>query len=164
MSPRVWLRISASAGVVALASIARADFAPSDQYGLFNLNNDVISDQQTGLHWQRYASATTVTWAGTFGLCSSLSLDTYTTGWRVPSYKELLTLVDETPNTEYEGGGLEEKAIDTNAFPRTAIDYYYWSSSTLSGQTGTGYAVDFHTGVPILLDALKSGYVRCVHD
>jgi hypothetical protein len=151
------------AGVVALSSLARAD-APPDQYNLFNLNTVIIEDLNTGLHWQRYPSLTPVPWAGTFGVCDSVSLDTYTTGWRVPSYKELLTLVDEVPHTEYENGALVQKAIDPNAFPGTAVDTPYWSSSVPASQPTNGYAVNFHTGVPQLQDTLTSFYVRCVHD
>lgn len=163
MSPRVWLRVTSAAGVVALASLARAD-APGDQYNLFNLNSDVIQDNWTGLRWQRYASTTPVPWAGTFGVCASLSLDTYTTGWRVPSYKELLTLVDEAPHTEYENGALVQKAIDPNAFPRILVDTPYWTSSASAAQPGNAYSVNFHTGVPQIQDELNSLYVRCVHD
>jgi hypothetical protein len=163
VSPRIWLRVTSVAGVAALASLARAD-APIDQYNLFNLNSDVIQDNYTGLRWQRYASTTPVPWAGTFAVCASVSLDTYTTGWRVPSYKELLTIVDEAPHTEYENGLLVQKAIDPNAFPGTAVDNPYWTSSVPAFQPTNAYSVNFHTGVPQLQDALNPIYVRCVHD
>jgi hypothetical protein len=156
--------VTVGAGAVALASLARAD-APSDQYDFFNSNNDVIHDAQTGLYWQRYASSTTVTWDGAFTVCSSLSLDAYTMGWRVPSYKELLTIVDEVPHTEYEGGGLVSKALDSHAFPGAeVVTAAYWTSSTYPADSGSAYSVDFENGVP--QQEVKSHllYVRCVHD
>jgi hypothetical protein len=164
VSARRWLRVSTLAGgAVVLASVARAD-APLDQYGLFNLNSDVIQDVHTGLQWQRYASTTPVTYDGSFAVCSSLSLDTLTTGWRVPSYKELMTLVDEEPHTEYENGALVEKAIDPNAFPGMAVDNSYWTSSLFPAQSGYAYVINFRTGIPQGDDASFSHYVRCVHD
>jgi hypothetical protein len=163
VSARLWLRVTSAAAAVALSSLARAD-APPDQYDLFNVNSDVIQDLYTDLYWQRYASSTPVPWARSFAVCESLSLGKYPNGWRVPSYKELLTLVDEAPHTEYESGALVQKAIDPNAFPGTTVDTPYWTSSMPASQPTNAYAVNFHTGVPQLQDALTSFYVRCVHD
>lgn len=164
---RRWLRVStAAAGVVALASLAHAD-APPDQYGLFNATYQVIEDVQTGLYWQRYPAPTTPATALSFddaaSYCANLSLGSYATGWRVPSYKELLTLVDEAPHVEYEDGGLVPKAIDGNAFPDTAVDEPYWTSSLFPALTGYAYFVDFSTGIPNDDKIGRSYYVRCVH-
>jgi hypothetical protein len=165
VSARRRLRAGLAAGaIVGLTALARAD-APSDQYSLFNMNDDVIVDAHTGLRWQRVASATAVDYADAFGVCASLSLDTSTTGWRVPSYKELLTLVDEAPHTEYVGGALTRKWVDPNAFPATAVDLPYWTSSTYPYSAGSAaYAVSFHTGAPLGDDTILLHYVRCVHD
>jgi hypothetical protein len=153
----------AASAIVGLATLARAD-APSDQYNLFNESSDVINDQRTTLSWQRVASPTPVNQAGAFVACASLSLDSLATGWRVPSYKELLTLVDEVPHTEYEDGQLVEKAIDPDAFPGTAVDHAYWTSSPYAAQPNTAYTVSFDTGLPVGDDTIHSNYVRCVHD
>jgi hypothetical protein len=150
--------------VVALATLARAD-APPDQYNLFNQNNDVIPDLRTGLSWQRYPPATGVSFDAAAAYCSQLSLDTLTTGWRVPSYKELLTLVDEAPHVEYEGGQLVQKAIDGNAFPGAAVGSNYWTSSPYPLQAGYAYTINFHDGTALQADVVTSNafYVRCVH-
>ena len=153
----------AATAVVALATFARAD-APSDQYNLFNQNNDVIPDRWTGLSWQRSPPTTPVTFAAAAAYCGQLSLDTMSTGWRVPSYKELLTLVDESPHPEYEGNQVVEKYIDGNAFPGAAVTAApYWTSSAYPGTAGYAYAVNFHNGVPQAQDMGNSAYVRCVH-
>ena len=159
-----WLRATVAAtGVLALASLARAD-APPDQYNLFNLNSDVIQDLWTGLSWQRYPPATSVTFDAAAAYCASLSLDTMTTGWRVPSYKELLTIVDEAPHVEYEGAQLVQKAIDGNAFPGAAVDVPYWTSSLYPAAKNNAYVVDFgNGGVPGPDAIVHSDYVRCVH-
>jgi hypothetical protein len=161
---RRWLRATFGASaVLVLVTLARAD-APFDQYNLFNLNSDVIQDQQTGLYWQRYPPTTDVDFDGAASYCGQLSLDTFATGWRVPSYKELLTLVDESPHVEYENGTVVEKYIDGNAFPGAAVSSSYWTSSAYPGAPAVeGYAVDFHTGVPAAQDRASSQVVRCVH-
>jgi Protein of unknown function (DUF1566) len=152
----------AASAIAGLATLARAD-APSDQYNLFNGGSDVIKDQRTALSWQRVASPTPVDQDAAFAACAALSLS-LTTGWRVPSYKELLTLVDEAPHTEYENGQLVAKAIDPDAFPGTAIDHAYWTSSPYAGVPNNAYTVSFDTGLPAAEDTLHSNYVRCVHD
>jgi hypothetical protein len=152
----------AASAVVVLATLARAD-APSDQYNLFNLNSDVIQDEQTGLYWQRYPPATGISFDAAAVYCGQLSLDTLTTGWRVPSYKELQTLVDEAPHYEYEGSQLVEKAIDGNAFPGAAVTSPYWTSSPYPSQPGDAYTIDFRTGVPVQGNMSTALYVRCVH-
>jgi len=161
---RRWLRASLVAGaVVGLATLARAD-APSDQYEFFDLTTTVIQDLRTGLYWQRYPPATGVSFAGAAAYCASLVPDGGGPAWRVPSYKELLTLVDESPHTEYTGGQLQQKAIDGNAFPQIPVDLSYVTSSVYPGTpSGYVYTVDFHNGLPGAADATQSFYVRCVY-
>jgi hypothetical protein len=163
-----WLRLAACAGVVALASLARAD-APLDQYAVFGGSDPYIQDNYTGLIWQRAASRSQMVWLDMFGPsgpCTTLSFPpSYPTGWRVPSYKELMTLVDEVPHTEYEGVGLVEKAIDIKAFFGTDVGASYWTSSIPASQPSKAYVIDFRTGEPALQDAAQACcYVRCVHD
>lgn len=159
-----WLRGSlAAAGVLALASLARAD-APPDQYGLFNATDTVIVDTQTGLTWQRYPPSVTTSFQGAATYCATLSLGQFATGWRVPSYKELLTLVNETPDWQYyEVGGWVPVYVDANAFPQTQPSPY-WSSSLYPGsQDDSAYCVDFSSGAGSANLQSSGYYVRCVH-
>lgn len=168
MRPRPWIRATLGAGtVVILATLARAD-APQTQYNLFNNNSDVIQDLQTGLFWQRDPPAAGLSFDAAAAYCGQLSLDTLTTGWRVPSYKELLTLVDESPHYEYEGGQLVEKWIDGNAFlgelASPVLTFGYWTSSPYPGPpVANGYTVNFNTGYAQNQSLASSQYVRCVH-
>ncbi|HEY3819203.1 MAG TPA: DUF1566 domain-containing protein [Polyangiaceae bacterium] len=153
----------AASAVLVLATLARAD-APTDQYALFNLNSDIIQDQRTGLSWQRYPTATAVSFASAANVCQALSLDTLTTGWRVPSYKELLTLVDEAPHVEYEGAALVQKWIDGDAFPGAPVTLNgYWTSSAYPLTPGYAYSVNFNTGLAEAHSIGNAQYVRCVH-
>jgi hypothetical protein len=160
------LRSIAAGAIVALVIASQAHAtAPGDQYGIFDMNDLYITDTKTGLVWQRHASTTAVSFADAALVCSSLSLQPgELSGWRVPSYKELLTIVDEEPQSEYDSGQLVPKAIDTNAFPRTQVDASYWTSSVYPVGSGRAYAVNFSDGVPT--DEYQTGlfHVRCVHD
>jgi len=149
--------------LVAIVSLARAD-APPDQYELFSSGTLTIHDVYTNLFWQRTASTATYSFAGAATYCQGLSLDGIST-WRVPSYKELLTLVDEHPHFEYGMGGLVAHAIDPNAFPQTAVDNFYWTSSVFPQAPAPlyGYAVSFSDGTGQQSGLMQALYVRCVH-
>jgi hypothetical protein len=161
---RLALRVvGAAAGVVALGSLAWAD-APPGQYSYFDLRDQSILDLKTGLRWQRYA-APPVSSASAVSYCAGLSLSGFGAGaWRLPSYKELLTLVDESPHIEYPTGAPVQIAIDGNAFSGTAVDAPYWTSSPYPPMSGNAYAVDFSTGAgQDVAIASANLYVRCVH-
>ncbi len=176
-------------GAVVVVSVARAD-APGQgtsdsQYGAFDETNVTITDNHTHLTWQRAAPPATTppTLGEAFTYCQGLSLGILTSGWRVPSYKELLTLVDESPHVEYDNatGARVYKAIDPNAFgldlargEQTPTSAPYWSSSVLdpsvtiapfcnSGVT-CAYVVEFTTGSTAALPSGFGALVRCVHD
>jgi hypothetical protein len=170
MSARLRMRRAAggAVAVVALASFARADTdAPSDQYNLFNQNSLVIQDDWTQLVWERYPPTTSVSFYDAEVYCSMLSLPTGTgasTGWRMPSYKELMTIVDETPHVEYENGALITKWIDGDAFFGASVAPAYWTSSPYPVGSGDAYTIDFNTGLPQPQNITGNSYlVRCVH-
>jgi hypothetical protein len=160
--PRLRATLSATA-LAAVVSLARAD-APPDQYVLFNSGSLTIADQYTNLVWQRTVPMTQYDFWHAATYCQGLSLDGFS-NWRVPSYKELLTLVDENPHFEYEYGSLVPHAIDPNAFPATPVGSPYWTSSMYPADTtrGSAYAVDFGTGTGRQEDLKVPLDVRCVH-
>jgi hypothetical protein len=166
VTARVRLRaVLGLAGAVAIAVIARAD-APRDQYAPFNMNVETIQDVRTSLVWQRSRNTVPplITFAGAVAYCKTLALASSATGWRLPSYKELLTIVDESPHLEYENGGLVSKAIDFSAFPGTLTDAPYWTSSLYAKDPTYAYAVNFRDGRPVSQDLTQTGHVRCVYD
>jgi hypothetical protein len=80
--------------------------------------NGTITDNNTGLMWQKEDDNTTRRWESAISYCEGLSLGSYT-DWRLPNIKELRSIVD---NTKY------NPAIDTTYFPNTA-SFNYWSST-----------------------------------
>ncbi len=163
MRPLALRAAAAGAGLVALVSIARAD-APPGQYRVFNRSDVVIIDNGTQLTWQRAVVYQATSFADATSYCAGLALS-QTPGWRVPSYKELLTLVDESPHTEYPTGAPVQIAIDASAFPGTPVDQPYWTSSVYLQGATSAYAVRFSDGAGLaVLMATPGYYVRCVHD
>ncbi len=148
--------------VITVGVFAHAD-APPDQYVNFDLADTVIMDAYTKLSWQRTVTTQT-DFPGAVAACNGLSLGTFPTQWRLPSYKELLTLVDESPHYEYENGRMQV-AIDGNAFPGTPVTNNsgdYWTSSA-SGASNV-FVVEFQHGTANALPSGSTAYVRCVHD
>jgi hypothetical protein len=150
-------------GVALYASTALAN-APSDQYAMFSQTTTYISDVKTGLSWQRQVVHMD-TWEGAQAYCNTLHLEmSFDCGWRLPSYKELLTLVDENPHGEYDTGSGKYvmKWIDPNAFLGTPIDLPYWTSSP--APNSQAWTVDFRTGIGAQDNPAHMNWVRCVID
>jgi hypothetical protein len=169
--PFAWGRgILAAAGLVLLATAARAD-APGIQYDLFDISAPIIHDKWTNLYWQRKAPpAAGLTLAGAVQYCDALVLGsgTMATGWRLPSYKELQTLIDETPHDEFDPPTLsrESKWIDDYAFGGEDANSFYWTSSLypLDSSKTSYYYVDFMRAATGATAASTRLDVRCVHD
>lgn len=134
-------RLLVGFGCIAITAVVRAD-APAGQYAPFDKDNTTIVDNFTGLTWQRNATGA-ATWLGAKLACSGM-------GMRLPTLKELLTLVDENPHVEYIGGMNVSKMIDRDAFPNANVAQPYWTQTPAqrtSGVTTKAFAVDFSTGL-----------------
>lgn len=129
--------------------------APPGQY---TINNVTVRDNRTGLVWQRAAPTATSDWATAHTYCTGLNsgagLGGFTSGWRLPTYKELLSIVEWQDSA---------RAIDATAFPDTPHEqWFFWSSSRLVSDANQIWGVDFEHG--FASDAYKyaSKWVRCV--
>jgi len=123
--------------------------------GRYTISGGTVYDTKTRLTWQQTLSTTTYTWADAQSYCASLPLAGG--GWRVPSVKELLTLVDFSV-----APGSGTATIDATAFPNTPATGF-WSSTPVAGSSSNAWGVDFHNGGT---DSYGVGdnyiYVRCV--
>ncbi len=108
--------------------------------------DDTITDNATGLVWQKTVSAMTYSYADALSHCASLG-----GGWRAPTILELHSIVDETRTLP---------SIDT-VFPPLPTNLF-WSSTAYSGGAGMALSVGFAYGFSgqNLDTELKS--VRCV--
>jgi hypothetical protein len=116
--------------------------APSNQYEFFDSSNTTIRDKQTRLEWQRprqgdvYPAETD--FAGAQTACDGMTK-------RLPTVKELLTIVDEQPHNQYVVDKNEERFIDFNAFQNTPKEAVWTQSPDPTGADRV-YTVDFSTG------------------
>jgi hypothetical protein len=104
-----------------------------------------VTDNLTGLVWQRQVSATTMEWAAAQTYCP--------TGFRLPTVKELVSITDLTVP-------LPGPTIDQTAFPNTPAETF-WTSTVEPGPAGEVYLVSFQQGVH-WAGPLAKNRVRCV--
>jgi len=137
---------------VGLATAALGVAAPSPATapaGRYSIAAGVVTDTQSGLKWQQAHDTATRDFNAAAAFCASLNLGG--SGWRVPSVKELLTIVDDSK---------QNPSIDTAAFPSTSVGFF-WTSSKYA-KTGDGYYVDFRWGDSYYSATTTKYYVRCV--
>ncbi|MBI5549435.1 MAG: DUF1566 domain-containing protein, partial [Deltaproteobacteria bacterium] len=110
----------------------------------------------TGLVWQRKVAARKYGWADAKEACRVMSLDAYAYGWKLPTKKQLETLVDHE---------IRFTTIDALAFPETPRESY-WSSTIVVDMMGfeEAWAVDFVTGTSKTERTSTALAIRCVHE
>ncbi len=151
ISKTAWLVAAAVSTVCAGLGLGWAS-APPYQYDL--TAPPVIHDTKTNLTWSAAAPGY---FAWTQGVSYCASLATSGGGWRLPSLKELLTLVDVSK--------AQPPAIDTVVFSDLLPDAFnqtYWTSTALAANPASAWGVAFADGSPGLLDKLVQRRVRCV--
>ena len=144
--------VAAAVVLALLAVIPRVDAtAPAGRY---TVASGTVYDTMTKLTWQQTVSTTQYTWSDAQSYCASLNLAG--TGWRVPSVKELMTLVDFSV-----APGSGPATIDATAFPNAPANWF-WSSTLLAGISSLAWDVDFLIGYTN--NGFVSGHniVRCV--
>ncbi len=115
-----------------------------------------VTDNYTGLIWQQVYSAAVMPWASAAGYCSGLGLNGHT--WRMPSLKEMSTLVNEAT---------VGPAVNGTAFPKTVFcgnTTWYWGAEQAVTLPGTAWAINFCDGYTSLSTSttFTTAFVRCV--
>ena len=109
--------------------------AKSDDAGRYQDNGDgTVTDMVTGLMWQQSVTSNK-TWEQALAHCEGLDLGGYT-DWRLPSAKELRSLVDTSRSNP---------AIDTTYFPDTPAAWF-WTGTTSAYKTYDAWIVNFYFG------------------
>ena len=110
-----------------------------------------VTDNTTGLYWQRGDYSSTGTWIQAREYCANLNLDGHQ-DWRLPSHKELHSIVNYGTSV---APLIASSFITTNAAR-------YWSSTTRVTSAGLAWYVDFNIGVVFYAPKSTNNYVRCV--
>jgi hypothetical protein len=114
------------------------------------LDGFTVTDNVTGLVWQREDDNSPRTWGDAISYCEGLDLGGHT-DWRLPAVKELQSIVDY---------GRYSPSIDALVFPEAISDC--WSSSTHAYSTRQAWDVDFSYGHVGKDDKSDANSVRCV--
>jgi hypothetical protein len=122
----------------------------------YAIATQTVHDDRTGLTWQRATAPTTLDRAGARSYCASAArVETLGgEGWRLPTGKELLTLVDYNV-------GPPGPTIDSSAFPETP-GAFFWSATELTVPTPAVMFVDFGYGHATNYAVGPTSHVRCV--
>lgn len=110
-----------------------------------------ITDNLTGLMWQSIYNDNDYTWDEASSYCSSIR-DAGYTDWRVPSRKELLTIVDAAHYFP---------AVDS-VFVGTLKSGYCWTNTTYVGDSSGAWYVEFGVGQSNYRAKETPSYVKCV--
>jgi hypothetical protein len=126
--------------------------------GRYTIPGDgTVHDNQTKLTWQQ-ATLPVQTQSAAIASCGSLGLPG--SGWRLPTIKELHTLIDFSASAP--------PYIDQTAFPGTPTinNSGYWSSSAQAGNpagsVAMGWTLYFSIPATMFNETLVGAYVRCV--
>lgn len=117
--------------VAAGFGLVRAD-APGSRY---SASGGVVTDNCTGLRWQQ-AQSIERTWAAAVTYCQTNPDLLPGNGWRLPTIKELQSIVDETAFSP---------AID-GVFSPTSTGACFWSSSPVVGDQNKAWFIFSDTG------------------
>jgi len=130
--------------------------APSARYVTLH---GVVHDTKTGLDWEQSPVLTQYNRADANAHCQGMTSTTPGTAWRVPTIKELLSLVDDRAISP-------SPTIDMATFPSTQTSDYWSSTRSNLGAPFDSviWTVSFGNGATVLnsLDTPNRFYVRCV--
>ena len=113
----------------------------------------IVTDEVTGLVWQKDTAPGTYTWREARDYCSKLTLAGYA-DWRLPTIEELAALADS-------GIASLGPAIDVMYFPNT-MAAHYWSSTPRVLSLLKAWRVDFTDGYVSYDTKPNRYYVRAV--
>jgi len=130
-----------------LVGAARAD-APTGRY---MAGSGTVLDSKTGLTWEQPASTAKVGWTDARSYCTNKG-----TSWRLPTVKELLSLVDFGKTMS------STSAMIDAMFTGTQTDLY-WASTVVPGSPPSmAWYVAFDDGHASNIDMTVMVRVRCV--
>ncbi len=125
------------------ASPAAADWACTQD----NVTNLIWSLESGNGNWTTYANTTLPTATNSASRCG------YSTGWRLPTRRELLSIVHN--------GLSAAPMVDASYFPSTQSNWY-WTSDTYAPSPSYAWFVYFYNGFSLASNKSTTYYVRLV--
>ncbi|RRD39162.1 DUF1566 domain-containing protein [Comamonadaceae bacterium OH3737_COT-264] len=140
--PRLRWRTALAALALGAAALPALAACPS-QPGRFVPNGAEVTDRQTGLVWARCSAGQSWDGSACAGHANrytheqALEYAASQSGWRLPSVKELFSLVDK---------GCVNPTIDATVFPNTVTSTDYWSATPYVRDPAFARVVRFEYG------------------
>jgi len=113
--------------------------------------NGTITDNVTGLIWQKNHSADTLTWEQALTFADTLTLNG-NTDWRLPNIKEIQSINDEN---------FINPSVNATYFP-DLVNRKIWSSTTLPNQTTKAWYLQTQYGITTYDAKIRRDFVLCV--
>ncbi|MFM2417397.1 MAG: hypothetical protein RL385_2120 [Pseudomonadota bacterium] len=114
--------------------------------------DNTVRDTSTGLEWQRYVVKHSIGYQEAVEHCALMDLEG--ARYRLPTLKELHTLVDESRVAP---------ATDTELFPETPARSF-WTQTQVANFGEYTWTVDFQDGSDLWVSAPTTALVRCVRN
>jgi hypothetical protein len=116
---------------------------------IYSVASESVHDEHTRLTWRRAVEHDNYAWQDAKDFCAKLGANGG--GWRLPSLRELMTIVDVTRF---------DPAVDRSIFPDTPSELF-WSSSPSTTPRGTAWGVNFTRGASAAASLDTKAHVRC---
>jgi hypothetical protein len=129
----------------------RGDSPFGDGPRLSDNGDGTVTDQRTGLIWQKIGPEKAMTWEEALKYCNGLKLAGYN-DWRLPNIKELRSISDDRK---------VQPSLDKVFFP-AAQAAYYWSSTSQCNIPEHAWFVDFASGLASYADKPEQHMVLAV--
>jgi hypothetical protein len=118
--------------------------------------DETLTDNVTGLLWQKTAEANTRTWDEAASYCNGLNgmnFGGHDSGWRLPALVELNSVMDLSVDTG---------AAINPIFAGTSAAAYWTSNEDPDNSAANAWIIDFGTTENDIAAKSDSNYVRCV--
>ena len=127
------------------AYYAEAGFCAPKNFSIVGDTEPVLIDNTTGLHWRR--TSIYYSWSSAKSYCEGLNTSGYggETGWRLPSVKEFMTIMDNYPT------------LDPEYFSNASDNSYYWTITADKANSNNVWVMYTRYGGYIGRDSSASG-------
>jgi hypothetical protein len=122
--------------------------------GRYTVTADTVVDHKARILWQRDLSASAYTWADAATYCRRLTL-AGASGWRLPTIKELQSLLD------LQGSTVHGK-IDDTAFTGDYRASWFWTSTPYARTADSAWQLEFYRGTNQVAGITTTALVKCV--
>jgi len=121
-------------------------------------SNETLTDEVTGLLWQKTADANSRTWDEAITYCNSLNsmnFGGHDSGWRLPALVELDSIMDLSVDTDTGAAAINPVFSGTAAAG-------YWTSTEDPDDIANAWILDFGSTENDIAAKTGTNYTRCV--